>query len=81
MIIIESTLEGRCSDLRIVFGRLKTTAAYDALILMRSSFSVPRLMHTLTCSPCDGHHFLEIHDGLLREGISVLINSFFSDLQ
>ena len=38
--------------------------------------SVPRLMHTLRCSPCAGHHLLEIHDGLLREGISVITNSF-----
>ena len=27
------------------------------------------------------HHLLEIHAGLLREGISVITNSFLSDLE
>ena len=71
---LEFALEARCSDLRIAIGRLKNIAAHDALILLRSSFSVPMLMHTLRCSPCAGHHLLEIHDGLLRQGISVITN-------
>ena len=39
---LEFALEARCSDLRIAIGRrLKNIAAHDALILLRSSFSVP----------------------------------------
>ena len=78
---LEAVLEARCSDLRIAIGRFKNISAHDALILPPSLFSVPRLMHTLRFSPSDDHNLLEIHDDLLREVISVIINSFLSDLQ
>ena len=72
--VLESALEARCSDLRIAIGRLKNIAAHDALILLRSSFSLPRLMHTLWCSPCAGHQLLGIPDGLL---LVCLIDAYF----
>ena len=75
---LESALEGRCSYLRIAIDYRKNISAHDVFIFLRSSFSVSTLMYTLRCSPCTGHHFLEIDYGLLREGIP---NSFLSDLQ
>ena len=60
---------------------LKTISAHDAPILLRSSFSAPKLLHTLRCTPCDGHPLLETHDDLLREGVSAICNSYLGDHQ
>ena len=38
-------------------------------------------MHTLRCTPCDGHPLLGTHDDLLRQGISAICNSHHGDLQ
>ena len=78
---LDKALSSRCSDLRIAIGRLKVLPSHDALILVRSSFSVPRLMHTLRCVPCAGYPSLTVFDNLLREGISSITNSLLSDIQ
>ena len=54
---------------------------FPAPILLRSSFSAPRLMHTLRCVPCAEHPSLTVFDNLLREGISSITNSLPSDIQ
>ena len=56
-------------------------SSHDAFILLRSSFSVRRLMHTLRCVRCAGHPSLTVFDNLLREGISSITNSLLSDIQ
>ena len=78
---LDKALSSRCSDLRIAIGRLKVLPSHDALILLRSSFSVPRLMHILRCVPCAGHPSLTVFDNLLREGINSITNSHLSDIQ
>ena len=78
---LDKALTSRCSDLRIAIGRLKVLPSHDALILLRSSFSVPRLMHTLRCVPCAEHPSLTVFDNLLREGISSITNSLLFDIQ
>ena len=55
--------------------------SHDDLVLLRSSFSAPRLRHTLRCAPCDGHPELQYFDDLFREGISSITNSSLRDTQ
>ena len=45
--VTDHAFEARCSDLRIAIARLKTITAHDALILLRSFVSAPKLLHTL----------------------------------
>ena len=78
---LDKALSSRCSDLRIAIGRLKVLPSHDALILLRSSFSVPRLMHTLRCVPCAEHPSLRVFYNLLQEGISSITSSHLSDIQ
>ena len=47
--------ESRCSDLRTAIARLTNISAHDALILLLSSFSAPKLLHNIRCTPCDGY--------------------------
>jgi hypothetical protein len=78
---MDSALESRCSELARAAGRLKLIAAHDALILLRASFSAPKLMHTLRSAPCAGHPALEKFDNLQRDCVSSITNTDLSDLQ
>jgi len=78
---MDSALSGRCTDLALAIDRLKLLAAHDALILLRASFSSPKVLHTLRSSPCAGHPELDRFDSLLKTGLSLITNSDLSDLQ
>src|SRR5664279_4381211 len=53
----------------------------DALILLRSSLSAPKIQHLLRCSPCVEHQSLAVFDSLLRSGICAITNCDLSDAQ
>lgn len=78
---MDDALSSRCIDLEIACNRLKVLAAHDALVLLRASFSAPKLMHIMRSSPCAGHPSLNRFDSLLREGLSQITNSHLSDTQ
>ena len=75
-----NALNVKCSDLRTAISSLKSNAAHDVLILLRSSLSASRLMHILRCTPSINHPLLLTHDSMLRESISVITNSCLSDI-
>ena len=78
---LDSALAKCHDDLAVAISRLKDINSHDALILLRSSFSAPKVQHLLRCSPCDEHQLLTKFDQLLRNGISALTNSQLSDIQ
>ena len=78
---MDVALSSRCDDLALAIDRLKLLAAHDALVLLRASFSAPKILHTLRSSPCAGHPALDRFDGLLKNGVSQIANSNLSDLQ
>ena len=45
------------------------------------SFSAPKMLHTLRCSPCVNHPCLEMFDNLLRNGIGTTCNLALQWLQ
>ena len=55
--------------------------AQDALTLLRSSFSAPKVHHLFCCSPTAGHPALDIFDQTLRSALCKLTNSTLSDSQ
>ena len=48
---MDTALHSRCDDLSRSIERLGLVSAHDALLLLRASFSAPKLMHTLRSSP------------------------------
>ena len=78
---MDHALTRRCEDLERAADRLRLLAAHDALILLRASFSAPKMLHTLRASPCSGHPALDKFDSLLRSCISNICNNDLSDLQ
>ena len=59
--------------------RDSNNAVQDALILLKASFSAPRVQHLLRCSPSVGHAALGSFDELLRTALSYLTNCDLSD--
>ena len=47
---LNDALEARCADLDRAIGRLSLLLAHNPLTLLKSSFSAPKIMHTLSCS-------------------------------
>ena len=78
---MDATPQERCNDLARTIERLRLLAAHEALILLRYSFSAPKILHTLRSSPCSGHPTLDQLDNLLRSGINKITNSDPSDIQ
>ena len=78
---MDISLSGRCTDLALAIDRLKLLAAHDALILLKASFSAPKILHILRSASCAGHPDLDRFDGLLETGLSLITNSSLSDLQ
>ena len=71
----------RCEDLRRATERLKSIDAQDALILLRVSFSAPRVQHLLRCSPSADHPALQSFDDLLRSAVCNITNCDLTDMQ
>ena len=60
--------------------RLRLTGLQDALILLRASFSAPRV-HLLRCSPSVHNAALTTFDDLLRSALNRITNCDISDTQ
>ena len=65
----------RCKDLTRAVDRLKTIGSQNALTLLRSSFSAPRVLHLLRCSPSVDHPSLNKFDDLLKDSVQQITNS------
>ena len=71
----------RCDELTRATERLASIGAQDALTLLRASFSSPKVLHLLRCSPSADNHALQTFDSHLRSAISKITNSALSDIQ
>ena len=77
---MDEMLNSRCEDLRRAVARLKMLSAHDALLMLKSAISAPKVLYIMRASPCFNHPSLELFDDLLREGLSSSANIIVSDL-
>jgi hypothetical protein len=78
---LDSFWEDRCADLTRAVDRLCSIGSQDALLLLRASFSAPRVQHLLRCSPSVDHPSLATFDIILRSGLDRITNVKVSDIQ
>lgn len=78
---LDDAWASRCAELSRAIDRLKSLGAQDALILLRASFSAPRVQHLMRCSPSGDNPALEEFDKLLRSAVSHLTNCNLTDAQ
>ena len=67
---MDTALSRHCDDLARAATRLGSIAAHDALVLLKASFSAPKLLHTLRSSPCSGHAALAKFEVCLSEMVA-----------
>lgn len=79
--VLDEAWASRCADLVRATERLKMVEAQDALILLRCSFSAPRVQHLLRCSPSLNHPSLSEFDATLRSAICGITNCDLTDTQ
>ena len=75
---MDGALTARCEDLRHATDRLCTISAHDALIILRSSLSAPKVLHTLRSAPCWNNPALSTFDSLLKSALCKITNNALS---
>ena len=78
---MDSALEKKLDELKRASDRLQLISAHDALVLLRASYSAPKLMHVIRSSPCAGHTLLSDIDNSLRMTLSIITNVNITDEQ
>ena len=72
-------LQEKIGMLKTVGERLKYLPSHDAIILLRHSFSIPKLLYTLRTSPCFLSLQLLEYDNLLRSIVSGIVDIHFNE--
>ena len=67
---LDKALKMKVDDLDRVVSHLKLLHAHDALVLLKNSLSMPRLLYILRTSECHCHPLLVKFDDTLRAGLS-----------
>ena len=78
---MDKVLQEKVDDLDRDISRLKYLQAHDALVLLKNSLSMPRLLYTLITSDCHDQPLLTRFDTILREGLALILNVDFDDTQ
>ena len=76
---ISSSVGGKINVLRKMGERLQHLSTHDAIILLRHSFALPKLLYCLRTSPCFLSPLLQTYDDLLKSITSAIININFSE--
>ena len=79
--VLDTAWSRQCDDLARAVDRLASIGSQDALILLRASFSAPRVQHLLRCSPSANNPALQTFDNHLNSAVSNITNSALSNTQ
>lgn len=79
IIIIRQAIADRCSELTLTATHLSLVSSYNGLILLRSSFSSPKLLHMLCSSLCVDHKEVDCFDNILKSSLEKIVNVFLID--
>lgn len=78
---LDQSLSTHMASLSTGQKRLNLITSHDALLLLKSSLSAPKLLHTLRAAPCSGHALLSSIDRTLRDCVSQVVNTSLNDEQ
>ena len=74
MTLIDVVIKEKIRLLELLGERLRLLQAQDALLLLRHSLTIPKLLHMLQSSSCFASTLLSDFDDLLRDILSDVIN-------
>jgi len=78
---MNSTLSSHVHNLRLASERLGCLQSHDALVILKHSLSLPKLLHNLRSSFCVGHPALSEFDDVLRDCLQQILNVTLEDDQ
>ena len=76
---VDTSLKSKFDTLKKAIERMQYIDAHDALLLLKSSLHLPKLLYILRTSVCHGNPILDDIDDITREGLSNILNLPFSD--
>ena len=76
---ISEAIRDKTKSLQILGERLQYLHAHDAILLLRHSFAIPKLLYTLRTSPCFRSPELKVYDDLLKAITSKITNVQFHE--
>ena len=62
---IDIVLNSKLTNFRLLASCLTTLSTHDALFLLESCFSTPKLLYTLRCAPCYKSTVLSQYDDVI----------------
>ena len=75
---VSRVIDEMSRQLGVMGERLRHLFAHDALILLRHSFAIPKILYSLRTSPCFScTSYLEAYDEVLRNALSTITNITF----
>ena len=78
---LDKALQIKVDELQKAINRLKLLRAHDALVLLKNSISIPKLLYLLRTSNCYNHPLLLQFDTILISGLSTILNVDFDETQ
>src|SRR5688572_26881799 len=76
---VDMVVESKANDLQRAIQRLTILYTHDALVLLKNSLSVPKLLYSMRTAVCADCPSLTRFDLLLREGLSAILNVELDD--
>ena len=76
---IDTAVRTKTDALRIMKSRLCYLSKHDALVLLRHSFAIPKVLYILHTAPCFTSLYLEAYNSVLQSTPSEVLNIHFHD--
>jgi len=76
---VSDVLRSKTNMLKKMGERLKKLSAHDAILLLKHSFALPKLLYNLRTSPCFLSPVLQEYDSLLKSIVEQITNVPFND--
>jgi len=77
----DSAIRRKIEELERALERLSLIHSHDALVLLKNSMSMPKLLYLLRTSDCSDNPLLIIFDNILRAGLTSILNVDLNDAQ
>ena len=77
----DAAITHKIDQLTRALGRLSLVHSHDALVLLKNSLSMPKLLYLLRTADCSDNPLLITFDNILRSGLSKILNVDLSDIR
>ena len=76
---VDLVLYNKLAAFRLLASRLTPLHSQDALFLLKSCFSTPKLLYMLWCAACYKSAVLSEYDGVIRDTLNIVLNVDLTD--